>query len=132
MSKQMKVNKNSKAKVAVNADKAEKLWLASLGAVSIAQKMGAELAENMISEGKTFQVRSEKLVRKVSADLRKGFDIRLKPIKARVLATRKTAEAKFEKGLGRALSYAGIPSKADVDALINRVDRLSRQLRAAK
>lgn len=132
MSKQIKVSKNSKAKVATNADKAEKLWLAGLGAVSVAQKMGVELAENMIVEGKSFQFRSEKLARKVSTDLRKGFDSRLKPIKARLLATRKKAEAKFEKGLGQALSYAGIPSKADVDALINRVDRLSRQLRAAK
>ncbi|MGB0134408.1 phasin family protein [Dokdonella sp.] len=132
MSKQIKVNKTSKTKVAPNADNAQRIWLASLGAFSIAQKQGSELFETMISEGKSFQVRSEKLARKVSADVRKGFDSRLKPVKARVLATRKSAEAKFEKGLGQALSYAGIPSKADVDALINRVDRLSRQLRAAK
>ncbi|MEZ5461799.1 hypothetical protein [Dokdonella sp.] len=59
MSKQIKVRKPAKAKVATNADKAEKLWLAGLGTVSVAQKMGAELAENMIGEGKAFQVRSE-------------------------------------------------------------------------
>lgn len=132
MSKQIKMKKPAKAKVAPNADKAEKLWLAGLGAVSVAQKMGTELAENMISEGKTFQVRSEKFARKVSTDLRKKIESRVKPVKARLLETRKSAEAKFEKGLGRVLSYAGIPSKADVDALITRVDRLSRQLRAAK
>ena len=132
MSRQVKVNKTAKARVATNADKAEKLWFASLGAVSIAQKIGAELAENMISEGRTFQVRSGKLASKVSSDLRKGVESRVKPIKARLVAARKSAEAKFEKGLGRALSYAGIPSKADVDALISRVDRLSRQLRAAR
>jgi len=132
VSKKVKVNKSSKLKVATKADKAEKFWLASLGAVSIAQKMGAELAENMISEGKTFQLRSGKLARKISTDLTKVIENRVKPVKARLIATRKSAEAKFEKGLGRALSYAGIPSKADVDALISRVDRLSRQLRAAR
>lgn len=132
MRKQIKVSKNPKTKVAANTDKAEKLWLASLGAVSIAQKMGSELAENMISEGKSFQVRSEKFARKVSTELRKGLMSRVKPVQARLLATRKNVEVRFEKGLGRALSYAGIPSKADVDALISRVDRLSRQLRAAK
>ena len=41
-------------------------------------------------------------------------------------------EARVEQGVGRVLSYAGIPSKADVDALISRVDALSRQLRAAR
>ena len=132
MSKQIKLSKNSKAKVMTNADKAEKFWLASLGAVSIAQKMGNELLENMIVEGKSFQVRGEKMARKVSTGVRTGIKSRVQPIQARLLATRKNAEAKFEKGLGRALSYAGIPSKADVDALITRVDRLSRQLRAAK
>jgi poly(hydroxyalkanoate) granule-associated protein len=132
VSRQIKARKNSKAKAAVNADQSEKLWLASLGAISVAQKMGAELVENMISEGKSFQVRSEKFARKFSTDVRSAIESRVKPVKARILASRKSAEAKFEKGLGRALSYAGIPSKADVDALISRVDRLSRQLRAAK
>lgn len=133
MSKQIKARRPAKAKVAVTkVDKAEKLWLAGLGAVSIAQKMGAELADNMVSEGKSFRTRGSKFARTVSADLRKGIESRVKPIKAVLLAKRKSAEMKIEKGIGRALSYAGIPSKADVDALVARVDRLSRQLRATR
>lgn len=132
MSKQIRLSKNSKAKVAINADKAEKLWLASLGAVSIAQKMGAELVDNMTAEGMSFQIRSKKFAKKVATDLSSGINSRIKPVKARLLATRRDVEVRFEKGLGQVLSYAGIPSKADVDALITRVDRLSRQLRAAK
>lgn len=132
MKKQIKVSRNSKARIATSVDGTEKLWLAGLGAVSVAQKMGAEMAETMIIEGKSFRTRSEKFASKLSSEVRKGFDSRMKPVKARMLASRKNVEARFEKAMGRALSYAGIPSKADVDALITRVDRLSRQLRAAK
>ena len=56
----------------------------------------------------------------------------MKPVRIRLDAMRNDAEARFETGVGRVMSYAGIPSKADVDALIARVDKLSRQLRAAK
>ena len=132
MSKQIKVTKQAKPAVKVNVDKASKVWLAGLGAFSIAQKQGAELFESMVSEGKSFQTRSEKLARKVSGEVKSVVAKRMKPVKARLKAVRHNAEARLEQGIGRALSYAGIPSKADVDALISRVDALSRQLRAAK
>lgn len=132
MSKQVKVSKQVKANNVVNVDKAEKVWLAGLGAFSIAQKQGTVLFESMVSEGKSFQLRSEKLARKLSSEVKSVVESRMKPVRIRLDALRSEAEAKIESGVGRVMSYAGIPSKADVDALISRVDKLSRQLRAAK
>ena len=132
MSKQIKVTKQARPAAKINVDKARKVWLAGLGAFSIVQKQGAEVFENMVSEGKSFQTRSEKLARKVSGEIRTVVSKRMKPVKARLQSVRRDAEARVEQGVGRVLSYAGIPSKADVDALISRVDALSRQLRAAK
>ncbi|SFN06292.1 phasin family protein [Dokdonella immobilis] len=132
MSKQIKVTKQAKPAAKVNVDNARKVWLAGLGAFSIVQKQGAELFENMVNEGKSFQTRSEKLARKVSGEIQTVVSKRMKPVEARLQAVRREAEARVEQGVGRVLSYAGIPSKADVDALISRVDALSRQLRAAR
>jgi len=132
VSKQVKVMKQVKAGNVANVDTAQKVWLAGLGAFSIAQKQGTILFESMVGEGKAFQVRSEKLARKVSAGVKNVLDSRMQPIRIRLDALRNEAEAKLELGVGRVMSYAGIPSKADVDALIARVDKLSRQLRAAK
>lgn len=132
MSKQIKVTKQARPAAKVNVDKARKVWLAGLGAFSIVQKQGAEVFENMVSEGKSFQARSEKLARKVSGEIRTVVGKRMKPVKARLQTVRREAEARVEQGVGRVLSYAGIPSKADVDALISRVDALSRQLRATR
>ena len=132
MSKQVKVSKQVKANNVVNVDKAEKVWLAGLGAFSIVQKQGTAVFESMVSEGKSVQVRSAKLASKVSTEVRNVVESRMKPVRIRLNAMRSEAEAKFETGVGRVMSYAGIPSKADVDAQIARVDKLSRQLRAAK
>ena len=132
MSKQIKVTKQARPAAKINVDKARKVWLAGLGAFSIVQKQGAEVFENMVSEGKSFQTRSEKLARKVSGEIRTVVSKRMKPVKARLQSVRREAEARVERGVGRVLSYAGIPSKADVDALISRVDALSKQLRAAR
>ena len=63
MSKQVKVIKQVKAGNVANVDTAQKVWLAGLGAFSIAQKQGTILFESMVGEGKAFQVRSEKLAR---------------------------------------------------------------------
>lgn len=109
-----------------------KVWFASLGALSILQKQAGVILEGMISEGQLFQSRSRKLGRAVAGDVQKAVDRRVSPLIARLSGLRRDIEARFEHGLGRALSHAGIPSKADVDALIARVDKLSRQLRAAK
>ncbi len=132
MSKQIKRNSTVKTTSMSRSDQVQKVWLAGLGAFSIAQKQGVVLFESMVSEGKSYQASSEKLVRKVSGEVMLIVDSRLKPVKQRFKAIRHDAEAKFEQGVGRVMSYAGIPSKADVDALIARVDKLSRQLRAAK
>ena len=132
MSKQIKTTKQARPAAKINVDKARKVWLAGLGAFSIVQKQGAEVFENMVSEGKSFQTRSEKLARKVSGEIRSVVSKRMKPVKARLQSVRREAEARVERGVGRVLSYAGIPSKADVDALISRVDALSKQLRAAR
>ena len=132
MSKQVKASKKVQVAVATPADKAQKVWLAGLGAFSIAQKQGSVLFENMVCEGKSFQLRSKKMADKVATEVVSIVEGRMQPIRIRLNAMREDAEAKFEQGVGRVMSYAGIPSKADVDALIARVDKLSRQLRTAR
>jgi poly(hydroxyalkanoate) granule-associated protein len=132
VSKQIKTTKQVKTTTKVTGEQAHRFWLAGLGAFSIAQKQGKVLFEGLVSEGKGFQTRSEKLARQVGSDVGIVVKSRLKPVQLRLEAVRRDAEAKLERGVGRVLSYAGIPSKADVDTLVTRIDALSKQLRAAK
>jgi poly(hydroxyalkanoate) granule-associated protein len=132
VSKQIKANRKVKRVARPEVDQGRTLWLAGIGACSIAQKLGAQWFDTMTREGRTLQARSETLARSVSTRLGSRLSERLEPVVSRVQAVRNDVQARLEQGLGRALSYAGIPSKADVDALIKRVDALSRQLRTTR
>jgi len=131
MSKQISAKK-AKVKIPAANGPGNKVWLAGLGTVAVVQKQGSAAFKILVREGKHLQTRGEKVARKLLADLDIVVAARLKPVRQRLNVARRDAEASFERGLGRVLSYAGIPSKADVDALIVRVDRLSRQLRSTK
>lgn len=132
MSKQIKTKSQVKAVSVASEAPARRFWLAGLGAFSVAQKQGGKVFEGLVNEGRSFQDRSGKLARQVGEDVGVVVRTRLKPVQQHLDAVRRDASIRFERGLGQALSYAGVPSKADVDALIKRIDTLSRQLRAAK
>lgn len=131
MSKQISAKK-VKVKIPASIGAGNKVWLAGLGVLAVAQKQGSAAFDILVSEGKHVQTRGEKVARTLLGELDILVAARLKPVQQRLNVARRDAEASFERGFGRVLSYAGIPSKADVDALIIRVDRLSRQLRATK
>ena len=135
MSKQVKATK-VKAKVPARAtvavDQANRFWLAGLGAFALAQKQGAAAFESLVSEGKRMQAHGEKMARTLEGDIRVVVAARLAPLQQQLDNLRSEATVRFERSVGRALSYVGVPSKADVDALIKRIDTLSRQLRATR
>ena len=135
MSKQLKakqVKTKIVAKAPVAVDPANKLWLAGLGVVSLAQKQGAAMVDALVGEGRRLQVRGEKTARMLERDMRSLVFARLAPLQQRLDGLRADVALRFERGLGRTLSYAGVPSKSDVDALIKRIDGLSRQLRTSR
>lgn len=132
VSKQIKTTKAVKATALASGEQARNCWLAGLGAFSIVQKQGSVLFNGLVNEGRSFQTRGEKLASQVSKDVRFVVRSRLKPVQQKLDSARSHASARVERGLGRVLSYAGVPSKADVDGLITRIDTLSKQLRAKK
>jgi poly(hydroxyalkanoate) granule-associated protein len=132
MSKQIKAKRPVKAVRETSEAQARRFWLAGLGAVSYAQKQGGIVFDGLVDEGRRFQARSSQRARQLSNDVNVVVRARLKPLQARFEGIRNETASRLEHGFGRVLSYAGIPSKSDVDTLISRIDSLSRQLRSAK
>jgi len=48
---------------------AQQIWLAGLGAASIAQKRGGDVLARLVAEGKTVQTRGGKLARELGPDI---------------------------------------------------------------
>jgi poly(hydroxyalkanoate) granule-associated protein len=113
-------------------DPARTLWLAGLGAVSIARKQGGELLSDLIAEGSDVQVRAQKLAKELRADAKAQIKGVITPLRASVKKNAAKASAAVQQGVAAALAKLGIPSKTDIEELTQRVAALSRQLKTAK
>ena len=124
--------KSKQTTAAAPVEKARALWLAGLGAVSIAQKQGGDLLAGLIVEGRDFRVRTRKLAKEIGADTRAQLKGVVAPLRARLRGHAKKAGATFQRGVGMALAQLGIPSKADIEELTRRVAAISGRLKTVK
>jgi poly(hydroxyalkanoate) granule-associated protein len=124
--------KHTTTTIKAPVEKARTLWLAGLGAVSIAQKRGGELFSGMTAEGSDFQARAQKLFSEISADAKVQISGVIVPLRARAKRGVKFLGATIQRGIAGALSRLGIPTKADVEELTRQVTALSRKLKTAK
>ncbi len=111
-------------------DLARDMWLAGLGAVSIAQQKGRSTFGSLVSEGKTLQNRSEKMARTVAKDVNKGFKDILVPVRKRVEKGFERAGSTVENVVGGVLNRFGVPSRAEIQELTVRVTELNRQIKS--
>jgi len=125
-------SKRNKNQTSSTAGKAQAVWLAGLGAVSIAQKRGTKLLSGLAAEGRVFQARAQQLAREVGADAQSQLKGAVAPLRMHARDNAKKIGALIERGVALALSKLGVPSKSDIEALSQRMSALSRQLKAAK
>ncbi len=128
-SKKVAVKRVRASKPVVASEGARKAWLAGLGAISVARQQGQAAYEAFVAEGQRAQASGEKRARELGKDVERVVTSRLQPLRKQAAALRSQAVARIESGTGRVLSWLGVPSKGDVDALVKRIDALSRQLR---
>jgi len=129
--------------VAVPAvESAREIWLAGLGAFSVAQQesgrileQGTKLFDRLVAEGSKIELKTRKEVEGAVEDFRGEVESRVEAMKHQADEVRRQAadnwdklEKIFESRVGRALSGLGIPSKDDVNGLANKVDSLTREV----
>jgi poly(hydroxyalkanoate) granule-associated protein len=136
VSKQIKSKRVIRTREA--SEVARKLWLAGLGAVSLAQKQGQKLVDTLIDEGEDFRDRTEKLattlakdVRRTGAEVRKRIKARITPIRQSALRAAREIEAGISARLGNVLGRFGVPSKTDIQELLGRVSDLNKQVKGS-
>jgi poly(hydroxyalkanoate) granule-associated protein len=100
-------------------DSAHQIWLAGLGAFSMAQEEGSKLFENLVKQGEQVEKRT-----------RKAAGERLQAVTSQTSGTWDKLEQVFEDRVSRSLNRLGVPTKKDVDQLAKRVSELSRAVNA--
>ncbi len=115
-----------------------KLWLAGLGVVSIAQKQSQVVVDKLVSEGEDLQSRAIKFnkqvktdARKLSTKVQKQVDSMVKPYQNRVMLTVNNAQEAINTRINGVLGKFGVPSKHDIDELLDRVSDLNKQVKTS-
>lgn len=112
-------------------ESAQQIWLAGLGAFSKAQAEGGKVFETLVKDGLGLQRKTQAAAEeKISEATSKMTDM-ASGITSKATGQWDKLENIFEDRVAKALNKLGVPSAKDVQALIQRVDDLSKQIHKA-
>lgn len=104
------------------------LWLAGLGAVSIARQQAESLFGQLVAEGRQIQQRTLRTADTLAGDVRKQADGVLSSLRNRASQQAQRAVDLLGEGVSRTLNRLGVPSREDIRELSARVAELNRKV----
>lgn len=103
-------------------ESAHEIWLAGLGALSLAEDESGKLFKALVKRGKTFEANGKDRI----AELKNKLDVR----KAANTAIDKIGDT-LDDGVTDVLHRLGLPTKKEIDGLTKRVERLTKTIETA-
>lgn len=95
------------------------VWLAGLGAVSLLEKESRTIFQNLVEKGKTFETREKSTV-----------DRMLQEAADQVRTIGRQVESRLQDTSKAVLQRFGVPTHAEINALIARVEQLTAKVEA--
>jgi poly(hydroxyalkanoate) granule-associated protein len=99
------------------AEAGREVWLASLGAVSLIEKEGRTVFEMLVQKGKMFETREKSVLEGALQDAA-----------GQMRAVGKRVESGLQDTSKAVLQRFGVPSHAEINALIARVEQLTAKV----
>ncbi len=109
-------------------DSAQQIWLAGLGAFSKAQEEGGKAFESLVKEGLSIQRKTQSVAEERISEASNRMSSMATEISSKATGQWDKLENLFEERVAKALNKLGVPSARDVDALIARIDELTKQV----
>ena len=111
-------------------DSAQQIWLAGMGAFSKAQSEGGKAFEALIKQGLALQKKTQDLAEERISAVTSKMTAVAGGVGDKAGAQWDKLETIFEARVAKALNKMGVPSRKDIDALIQRIDELSAKVGA--
>ncbi len=112
-------------------ESAQQIWLAGMGAFNRAQAEGGKLFESLVRDGLSLEQTARKFAGNRADVVRDVVEGSVGQAKERAADTWDKLEKVFEDRVQRAQAKLGVPSREDLNALTERVERLTAELRKA-
>lgn len=111
-------------------ESASQIWLAGLGAFAKAQEEGGKVFEALVKEGKGIQKRTRALAEERLGEVAGRFGRVAGGVSKQATHSWDRLEQVFEDRVARALNRLGVPTNAEVQELIARVETLTASVQA--
>lgn len=105
-------------------DSARQIWLAGLGAYTKAEEDAGRFFDKLVKEGEEIEMKTRDAVEKQF----KAVEDTVVGVKSKATGTWDKLESVFDQRVSQALHRLNIPTKAELDALSEKVEELSRAL----
>ncbi|RZA17887.1 MAG: poly(hydroxyalcanoate) granule associated protein [Lysobacteraceae bacterium] len=112
-------------------ESAQQIWLAGMGAFNRAQAEGGKLFESLVRDGLSLEQTARKFTGARAEIVRDAVEGTVGQARERAADTWDKLEKVFEDRVQRALVKLGVPGRDDLNALTERVQRLTDELRKA-
>jgi poly(hydroxyalkanoate) granule-associated protein len=113
-------------------ESAQQIWLAGMGAFTRAQAEGSKLFETLVREGLSLEQTARQLAGSRASAVRDAVETQVDQARERAADTWDKLEKVFEARVQRVLVKLGVPSRDDLNALTERVERLTEALRKTR
>ena len=122
------VSKKKKRPTDEVRESAHQIWLAGLGALSVAEEEGTKLFKRLVKEGKSFEKRGKKRFEDVQGKVGDKVD------EARDAAesTWERIGSSFDDRVASTLNKMGVPSRHEIQRLTKRVEELTAKVDALR
>jgi poly(hydroxyalkanoate) granule-associated protein len=118
-------------------DSAREIWLAGLGAFSVAQseggkmiEQGNKLFEKLVSEGVKLEKKTRNVAETTVGDIKGEVESKVGAVRKQAVDNWDKLENIFENRVARVLGQLGVPTADEVNKLSARVQTLSRKVTA--
>jgi len=106
-------------------ESAQQIWLAGMGAFSKAQEEGNKVFETLVKEGITLQKKTQGIAEDKISEVTGKMSAMAGTVTAKAGQNWDKLEQIFEQRTAKAMNKLGVPTAADVEALVKRVDELA-------
>lgn len=116
-------------------ESAQKIWLAGLGAFAAAEEEGGKLFRRLVEKGESFEARGREQVERATGRVRdaagkvKGAP---RDASARATSSLERLSEEVDERVGAALHRLGVPSRAEIRELNQRIAELSEKVERLK
>ncbi len=113
-------------------DSAQQIWLAGLGAFAKAQKEGGRFFETLVEEGARAQEKTRAYTQTQFEEARRKAEPWIETARQRTSEAFNKIEQTFDERIARAARRMLMPTREDIQRLHERLDELTREVRASQ